>query len=50
MEGRLISNKQVQVSQNGFETSLPVFGLAKGIYYVRVGNTYFQKVIKVPVQ
>jgi hypothetical protein len=47
IEGRTVLNTKVKPSSNAFETSLPVTGLAKGSYLVRIGNQGFQKVIKV---
>ena len=49
LEGRLISNKNITPALNKFETSVDVTNLEKGIYLVRIGNTNFQKVIKVLV-
>lgn len=50
LEGRLMTVKDVHPSLNGVETTLSVNGLAKGIYYLRIGNNNYQRVIKVPVQ
>jgi hypothetical protein len=50
LEGRLINTKMVNPALNATETTINVFDLAKGIYYVRIGNNNFQRVIKVPIQ
>ncbi|HTA61471.1 MAG TPA: T9SS type A sorting domain-containing protein [Bacteroidia bacterium] len=50
LEGRFISSKTVNPTLNIVETTINVFDLAKGIYYIRVGNNNFQRVVKVPVQ
>jgi hypothetical protein len=50
LEGRLITVKAVHPALNAVETTINVSSLAKGIYYVRVGNNNFQRVIKVPIQ
>ncbi len=47
--GKQINGKKVTPTQNAFETSINVSGLAKGTYLVRVGNINFQRVIKVLV-
>ena len=47
--GKQINGKKVTPTQNAFETSISVSGLAKGTYLVRVGNINFQRVIKVLV-
>lgn len=50
LEGRFISSKTLNPSLNTTETSINIFDLAKGIYYIRLGNNNFQRVIKVPIQ
>ena len=50
LEGRLMSTKPVNPALNTVETTLSVGGFASGIYYVRIGNNGFQRVIKVPIQ
>ena len=50
LEGRLITVKDIRPALNGVETTLSVNGLAKGIYYIRIGNNNYQRVIKVPIQ
>jgi hypothetical protein len=49
LEGRLITNKPVTPAINGFETTLNVLGLAKGIYYIRISNNSYQRTVKVTV-
>jgi hypothetical protein len=50
VEGKLIATKTLMPTLNITETGINVFDLAKGIYYVRLGNNNFQRVIKVPIQ
>ncbi|HEX7413688.1 MAG TPA: T9SS type A sorting domain-containing protein [Bacteroidia bacterium] len=50
LEGKLITSKAVHPALNTVETTLNVFSLAKGIYYLRIGNNSYQRVIKVPMQ
>jgi len=50
VEGKLIATKTLMPTLNITETNINVFDLAKGIYYVRLGNNNFQRVIKVPIQ
>ncbi len=50
VEGKLLTNKMVFPLSGMVETSLNIEGLAKGVYYVRLGNNYFQRVTKVSVQ
>jgi len=47
IEGRQIYTSQVVPAGNGFQTTIPVSGLATGTYMVRIGNVHFQKVVKV---
>ncbi len=47
IEGKQISGKSVTPAGHEFETIIPLAGLAKGVYLVRIGNLNFQKVIKV---
>lgn len=47
IEGKLISNKAVFPISGTLETSINVSGLAKGVYFLRIGNNSFQRVIKV---
>jgi hypothetical protein len=49
-EGKMIARKSVSPFSNAVETTINVSGIARGIYYVRIGNTNFQRVIKVSVQ
>lgn len=49
-EGRLVKNKTLMPVLNSIETDVNVFGLSNGIYYLRIGNSSFQRVIKVSVQ
>ena len=50
LEGKLITAKAVYPASGTLETSMNVSGLANGIYYLRIGNNSFQRVIKVPLQ
>ena len=49
VQGKLIVAKRVITGSSTVETSFNVSSLAKGIYYVRLGNDNFQRVIKVPI-
>jgi hypothetical protein len=48
-EGRLVKSKTVAPVLGGIETEINVFGLSNGMYYLRLGNSSFQRVIKVNV-
>jgi hypothetical protein len=50
IEGKFITNKMIAPLAGTLETTINTAGLAKGIYYVRISNHYFQRVTKVPVQ
>jgi hypothetical protein len=47
--GKQISTSVVKPSANLIQTKIPVNGLAKGTYLVRIGNVNYQKVVKVIV-
>ena len=49
VSGQLISGKSITPTNDAFETSFNISGLAAGTYLVRVGEPYtnFQKVSKV---
>ncbi|MDQ3045935.1 MAG: T9SS type A sorting domain-containing protein [Bacteroidota bacterium] len=47
--GKQLSGKKITPVANSFETTIDVNGLAKGTYLVRIGNTGFQRVVKVMV-
>ncbi|MGP8214301.1 MAG: T9SS type A sorting domain-containing protein [Bacteroidia bacterium] len=47
--GKKILSKPVQYFGDRFETSFNVSGLATGIYYVRMGNDDFLRVVKVEI-
>ncbi len=49
LEGKIIINKPVMQVSGKIETSMDISGLAQGIYFLRIGNNTFQRVIKVPV-
>jgi len=49
-EGKFISKKSLYPFSHKAETSVNLLGVAKGIYYVRISNTDFQRVVKVSVQ
>lgn len=49
-EGKTIDRKMVYPLSNRVETTIGLSGIAKGIYYVRLGSNYFQRVVKVSVQ
>jgi hypothetical protein len=50
IEGRLISKQMINSFMGSAETSINIADIAKAVYYVRVGNNGFQRVIKVAVQ
>jgi hypothetical protein len=47
--GKHIMGKTVKPGSNMVETSFNVQALAKGIYYVRLGNDDMQRVVKVVI-
>ncbi len=47
INGKEISSQVVKPTNNSLETIIPIFGLSKGVYLVRIGNLQFQKVKKV---
>jgi len=49
VEGKQIEGKNIIPGSNIVETSFNVASLAKGIYYIRIGNDEFQRVVKVPI-
>jgi hypothetical protein len=49
-EGKIVAGKTVSPALNAIETTINIYSLAKGIYYLRVGNNSYQRIIKVPVQ
>ncbi len=49
VQGKLIVARSITTNSSAVETSFNVSSLAKGIYYVRLGNDNFQRVIKVPI-
>jgi hypothetical protein len=48
-EGRMINGRTVNPAAGNLEASIDVANVAKGAYLVRIGNTDFQKVIKVMI-
>lgn len=50
INGRQINSQWVNPASNGFTTRLNTDNVSKGIYLVRIGNTSFQKVVKVPLE
>jgi hypothetical protein len=50
VEGKFITSKSVNPSSGTIETSFNTSNLAKGIYFVRIGNDSFQRVTKVEIQ
>jgi len=48
--GKYISGKLVMPTSNAFQTTISTSGLAKGFYFVRIGNNDFQRVLKIVVQ
>ncbi|MGP8214303.1 MAG: T9SS type A sorting domain-containing protein [Bacteroidia bacterium] len=49
INGKQISNQTVKPAGNTIQTTVPVDGLAKGVYFVRIGNLNYQRVFKVEV-
>jgi hypothetical protein len=49
VDGRKISTQTISPTANSFTTTIDVTGLAKGFYFVRIGNDSFQKVVKIIV-
>jgi hypothetical protein len=49
-EGKIVASKTVHPTLNAIETTVNIYSLAKGIYYLRIGNNSYQRIIKVPVQ
>ncbi|HWY99284.1 MAG TPA: T9SS type A sorting domain-containing protein [Bacteroidia bacterium] len=47
--GKHVTGKAVSPGSNIVETTFNVTSLAKGIYYVRIGNDEFQRVVKVEI-
>lgn len=47
--GKEIAGKKIIPSNNSFETSFNISGIAKGTYLIRIGNEKFQKVIKTTI-
>jgi hypothetical protein len=50
MRGRTISNKLIYPSSEIYETDIDVSTLEKGIYFIQINNSHFQRVVKILIQ
>ncbi|MEO6883005.1 MAG: T9SS type A sorting domain-containing protein [Bacteroidia bacterium] len=50
VQGKYISGKTVMPTANALQTTISTSGIAKGLYFVRLGNNDFQRVLKVIIQ